>query len=376
MAHPAEAGPGASGIVQLALARGLHDAPELGRAPLLTDVELIRKIEFFEALEPKVLKQIAEMCIVREFSAGEYIVRQGESGLGLYFITSGKAKVEIERNESKIVVAELKEGDSLGEFSIIDEKARSANVICLEETRCLLLTRDSFSKVMRKHPEIANQMLRTLVGRIRNVNERITNSPAPAVSPSAGQTQAPGAAQPEAAPAPETASEPPADLFSKISGYLPPMPSVSDIPHPSEVFKLYTSTKTKTREYLNEMIGTIYAMKAMMRFSMAIVGCPVSIHAGTSATEVIVTELNGVKILLFPCDSDQPVQIDAYDDGMMHATFYQPQKNGGGVEVTTVQGPVVRDESYHLLVPVAGAVQPQSSTASTAYWKIERNRIA
>src|SRR5690349_14954263 len=103
-----------------------HTPRWIGESTLLTDIELIRKIEFFEALEPKVLKQIAEMCIVREFSAGEYIVRQGESGLGLYFITAGKAKVEIDRNDVKVVVAELKEGDSLGEFSIIDEKARSA----------------------------------------------------------------------------------------------------------------------------------------------------------------------------------------------------------------------------------------------------------
>lgn len=351
---------------------------------MLTDIELIRKMEFFEALDTKVIKQIAEMCIVREFSAGEYIVRQGESGLGLYFITSGKAKVEIERNDTKVVVAELKEGDSLGEFSIIDEKARSANVICTEETRCLLLTRDSFSKVMKKHPEIAQQMLRTLVGRIRNVNERITASaPVVAPAPPSGSTSGTGAAatapaastaQPDPAPGADTPSMSQDDLFTKITGMLPPLPSLSDIPHPSELFKLYTSTKTKTREYLNDMIGTIYAMKAMMRFSMAVVGCPVRVAPDEPSGEVLVTEWNGVKLVLFPSNMENTLRIDAYDDGQMHASIYCPQESGE-VAVTRLQGPVARDCSYRLRVEASGEVELEPTPATPPRWNFEQSRI-
>lgn len=359
------------GIVQLALTPRLKAAPGLGIAPLLTDIELIRKMEFFEALETRVIKQIAEMCIVREFSAGEYIVRQGESGLGLYFITAGKAKVEIERNDTKVVVAELKEGDSLGEFSIIDEKARSANVICLEETRCLLLTRDSFGKVMKKHPEIAQQMLRTLVGRIRNVNERITAS-APAASPAPAATAAPAAgAAPAPAEAPSLSQE---DLFTRITGMLPPLPSMSDIPHPSEIFRLYANTKTKTREYLNEMIGTIYAMKAMMRFSMAVVGCPVRVSAQVPSPEVLTAEIHGVKLVLFPGDRDETLRIEAYGDGPLHATFYCPRRDGS-VRVTRLRGPVARDRTYELQVCSGGELRWPSPARQALHWELERSEL-
>ena len=44
---------------------------------MLTDTELIRKLDFFEGLTPKTLQRIAELCIVREFAADDYIVRQG-----------------------------------------------------------------------------------------------------------------------------------------------------------------------------------------------------------------------------------------------------------------------------------------------------------
>jgi CRP/FNR family transcriptional regulator, cyclic AMP receptor protein len=347
---------------------------------LLTDIELIRKIEFFEALEPKVLKQIAEMCIVREFASGEHIVRQGEAGLGLYFITTGRAKVEIDRNDVKVVVAELKEGDSLGEFSIIDEKARSANVICVEETRCLLLTRDSFQKVMKKHPEIANQMLRTLVGRIRTVNERISTGPtAGAAAAAKNSPPVPTATAAATMSDPTAATDAPAansdGLFERISGYLPPLPNLSDIPHPSEVFKLYTTTKTKTREYLNEMIGAIYAMKAMMRFSIAVVGCPVRVQTVPTAEEVISTEFDGVKLVLFPSALRTSIQIDAYDNGELHATFFCPRSDGPGAEVTSIQGPVVRDESYLLLTHCDGHAQLAVGSATPESWEIVRSRI-
>ena len=124
-----------------------------------TSRDLIRKIDFFEPLDDKIVNKIAQVCIPREYSAGDYIVRQGDLGLGLYFITSGQVKVEIERNAVKTVVAHLEAGSFLGELSIIDNKPRSANVICLTDTSCLLLTRDSFQKLMNKYPENNNTAL-------------------------------------------------------------------------------------------------------------------------------------------------------------------------------------------------------------------------
>ena len=65
---------------------------------MLTETDLIRKLDFFRPLDQKIIAKIAKACIVKEFAVGDYIVRQGEAGLGLYFITRGQANVEINRN--------------------------------------------------------------------------------------------------------------------------------------------------------------------------------------------------------------------------------------------------------------------------------------
>lgn len=304
---------------------------------MLTDRELIRKLDFFEPLDEKIIKNIARLCIVREFSAGEAIVRQGESGLGLYFITGGRAKVEVDKEGSKVVVAELREGDFLGEFSIIDDKTRSASVICLQDTRCLLLTRDSFSRLLKKYPEIAAQMLRTLVARIRNTNERMsqpTGSPPP-------PTSAPPV--PVVEPAQENGA-------GGLAGATRQMATM--IPKPEEMVQFYTSTKGKTQDFLNRFVSTIYAMKAMLRFSMAIVGCPVTVTAENPHEEILQATLNDVKLILFPAASEQTIRIEAFADGTISATLYRAAGPEGPpkAEIFRLRGPLRQGEFVRLHV--------------------------
>jgi len=317
---------------------------------VLTDTELIRKLDLFEGLNPKTIQRIAELCIVREFTAEDYIIRQGESGLGLYFITAGRVKVELERNievpegtkSVKVVLNELTEGGVVGEFSIIDDKARSANVICLEETRCLLLTRDSFSKLLKKHPEIALQMLKSLVARIRSTNERIGTS--------SGIHPAPAAAAPAPSPAepPSNNSSNPLDGVTAVAGRITEM-----IPRPEDMIKMYSSTKDRVQGMVVGMFGTMYVVKAMTRFSMAMVGCPVTVKAEKPGPEVIETVIEGIKVVLFPARLDQTIRIEAYADGELSATVFRPGRSKGLPEVEAIrwEGPVRQQESFELHVP-------------------------
>jgi CRP/FNR family transcriptional regulator, cyclic AMP receptor protein len=324
-----------------------------GEAPVLTDTELIRKLEFFEPLDQKIIKQITSLCIVREFGAGDAIVRQGESGLGLYFITGGRAKVEVDRDGSKVVVAELKEGDFLGEFAIIDDKTRSASVICLQDTRCLLLTRDSFGKLLKKHPEIGSQMLRTLVNRIRSTNERISQ-------PSGTRLAEP----PPTAPVTPADAPASSDNGQGSGGLAAAASQITEmLPKPEELVQLYSSTKGKTQEFLNRFVSAIYAMKAMLRFSMAIVGCPVDVTVESLETgayqDVLQAELNGVKLVLLPAGSEQTLRIHAYAGGVVSATVFRPRGSEAAprVEVLRLAGPVQEHDTLRLCLPVERSIE-------------------
>jgi CRP-like cAMP-binding protein len=301
-----------------------------------TQTDLLRKIDFFEPLEQKIINKIAEFCIEREYSKGEYIVRQGESGLGLFFITSGRVKVEIDRNGAKAVVAQLQSEDFIGELSIIDNKPRSANVICLEDTSCLLLTRDSFSKLINKYPEIAIQMAKALAGRIRAANEKM-GQPLPA-STEVAASPAP-AAQPAAATAATASAAAPAASAGKAS---------SNGSGPD------SSTKNKVKDFMIDTFNFLYTVKALTRFSAAVVGCPVHVNFEEPGSEKVQAVVGDVKIALFPAGEDQVLCIDAYDEGDFSATVIRPGIHAGAVDIARFKGRLAANERARLHVPSTG----------------------
>lgn len=299
--------------------------------------DLLRKIDFFEPLDQKIVSKIAEVCIDREYSKGEYIVKQGESGLGLFFITSGRVKVEIDRNGAKAVVAQLQSEDFLGELSIIDNKPRSANVICLEDTSCLLLTRDSFSRLINKYPEISIQMAKALAGRIRAANEKM-GQPLP---PS---TEVPTSSAAQETPPSSAATQPAAN--AKPAGQ-PPAAA------PGNGSKPDSSSKDKIKDFLIDTFDFLYTVKAMTRFSAAIVGCPVHLHFEHPGPETVNVEIGEVKLALFPADEKQALKVTAYAEGDFCAAILRP----GNAGVARFSGHLTANEFVRLDVPATGDVR-------------------
>ena len=310
-----------------------------------TQTDLLRKIDFFEPLEQKIINKIAEVCIEREYSKGEYIVKQGESGLGLFFITSGRVKVEIDRNGAKAVVAQLQSEDFVGELSIIDNKPRSANVICLEDTSCLLLTRDSFSKIINKYPEIAIEMAKALAGRIRAANEKM-GQPLPVSTEVPVATAAPGA---QTAAAPATAST----TAPASSGATTEAPASSASKNGSGSD---ATAKNKVKDFLIDTFSFLYTVKALTRFSAAVVGCPVRVRLEEPGAEALQAVIGDVKIALFPTGGDQVLAIDAYDAGDFSATILKPQSatNAAALDITRFSGHLPANGRARLHVPRDG----------------------
>ena len=137
-------------------------------------IELLKKISLFSNLSEAHLSSIAEFCVERSFSAGDVVIKQGNSGIGLYVLCSGKVKIVKETaSGKKMDMAELGPGDFFGEMTVLDNAPRSADVIALEESRCLVLSAWDFNARMKVDPEIALQILPVVVKRFRETNERL-----------------------------------------------------------------------------------------------------------------------------------------------------------------------------------------------------------
>ena len=137
-------------------------------------VELLSKVDLFSGLKKKAIQSLAEFCVERSFKKDEILVKQGDSGIGLYIIASGKVKIVKETADgSELEIAVQGPGDFFGEMTVLDNAPRSASVIAIEDTDCLLLTSWVFKSRMEVQPEIALMVLPVVVKRFRETNERL-----------------------------------------------------------------------------------------------------------------------------------------------------------------------------------------------------------
>ncbi len=136
--------------------------------------ELIKNVDLFSGLKKNSLKTLAKTCTERTFKKGESLVEQGQPGLGLYIIISGKVKiVKGTAGGDEFEVAVQGPGDFIGEMSVFDHAPRSASVIAVEDTECLVLISWDFNSMMRSNPEIALEVLPVVVQRFRETNEKL-----------------------------------------------------------------------------------------------------------------------------------------------------------------------------------------------------------
>ena len=128
---------------------------------------LLKKVPLFSRLSEKALASIVKVAIEKEFKAGTRIVSEGDTGTGFYLIISGSTAV----SRSGARIAKLGAGEFFGEMALLDGAPRSADVIALEDTKCLVLTLWVLKGIIAANPNVALGMLEELARRLREAEQ-------------------------------------------------------------------------------------------------------------------------------------------------------------------------------------------------------------
>src|SRR4029079_3987686 len=125
----------------------------LAEAPLLAD------------LDAEIIKRLAEQGVRRVYPAGEWIVRQGRPPLALFIILRGRARAEKD-GEMDRTPSELYPGDFFGELALIEDHPRTASVLAVEETECILFVAWEFTALLKEHPQMPVPIMTALIKRL------------------------------------------------------------------------------------------------------------------------------------------------------------------------------------------------------------------
>jgi CPA1 family monovalent cation:H+ antiporter len=120
--------------------------------------ELLRKVPFFQRTPEEDFEKIIKLLKARTVPAGEYIIREGESGKSMYLIARGVVRVLKGHGEKETELASLLPGDFFGEMALLHDDRRSAS--CRAVTPCALyeLTQVDIKHVAEVAPAIQHAL--------------------------------------------------------------------------------------------------------------------------------------------------------------------------------------------------------------------------
>jgi CPA1 family monovalent cation:H+ antiporter len=149
--------------LQREVSSGRADAAARPLLDLGLDIrELVRQVPLFEPLGPADLEKICRLLRPRFAVPDERLIRRGERGNEMYFISSGALEVAVGKNRVR-----LGRGDFVGEMALLDDRRRRADVITLGYCQLLVLSGDDFKRLLAMDPAIRDAINRVANDRLK-----------------------------------------------------------------------------------------------------------------------------------------------------------------------------------------------------------------
>ena len=136
----------------------------------------LKDFYLFQNCNENLINEISNNLLIRNAISGETVFNQGDMPKNLYIVLEGSLYVTEFTEDGKAVSHELiAKGDCFGEIAIIDQKLRSASILCAENVKLGMLTLNFVQKVLLKDINICTNLLQKFSGIIRKMNTQVFN---------------------------------------------------------------------------------------------------------------------------------------------------------------------------------------------------------
>ena len=151
----------------------LHQAQQQGDAPDSTaalsegGAHILSNVPLLSSLDDAALTRLEAAMTRQMVATGAPIVRQGEPGDRLYFVTQGSAEAVVSDGEaeSERRVNVLRGGDYFGEMALLDDAPRNATVRALEPSTLYSLQRAAFMELLETDAALQTAVAQTVEAR-------------------------------------------------------------------------------------------------------------------------------------------------------------------------------------------------------------------
>ncbi len=144
----------------------------MGETERLAD--FLKNSVLFQNLPESDLKKISLKFDIVDLGMGETLFYEKDPSNDMYIVLHGKVKASLfDEQGNELVLAELGPGEFIGEMGMVDQLPRSATVLASEPSKLARLGREAFFKIVRDNPDIAINVIKALVARLRRADDMI-----------------------------------------------------------------------------------------------------------------------------------------------------------------------------------------------------------
>ena len=138
----------------------------IGNSEADLDSPLRNSWPFFK-LPQSLIHRIETRLQTMIFCAGDFLIRQGEAGDGLYMIQAGEVEVQLnDHTGTSRVLGHSAEGEIIGEMSLLTDEPRTADVIAVSPVTAMFLPQTTFEQLARESPIISEVLTQLLAERL------------------------------------------------------------------------------------------------------------------------------------------------------------------------------------------------------------------
>jgi len=128
----------------------------------------LERTPLFAGLDRGHLEDVLAVGRRVSFEPGQAIVERGDPGDAMYIVLGGAAEVDVGGRFHR-----LERGDFFGEMAVLAGKPREATVKAAEPVEALRISADDLQAFLAANPRVAVGMLKSLVERLREVQDRL-----------------------------------------------------------------------------------------------------------------------------------------------------------------------------------------------------------
>ncbi len=134
----------------------------------------LKSFHMFQNLSDERLEPISRCAILRNVSRGAIVLHAGDRTDNIYFVLSGNLKVLVSDEDGReVILTMMGPGEVFGEMGVLDEDVRSATVLAVSSANLVVMSKGDFKRVMLDNAEVALQITRNLVQRLRQADRQI-----------------------------------------------------------------------------------------------------------------------------------------------------------------------------------------------------------